>query len=124
MAFTDEERFKVRTALGFSTTGRDYQPEIESGFDTVAADAAAVSRVQAILADLDEVFEQLQQARGRLKYEELDRRSIVYAGQREVESLRATGRRLVRELGIVFGLEPVRDVFGETAQLGGRALRG
>ncbi len=101
MAFTDEERAKIRRAMGYWDIASGYYHRLEGKLSQVGSDAEGF--VRGWLAEIDTIDTQLASARAcRIKAKKVE--DIVVAGQDEIEALYREGNRLCRQIGITLGL--------------------
>lgn len=110
MAFTSEERARIRMALGFPAVNRGTDVALEGAMAVVDTDAASEALAREILTELGEVDASLAEARGRLKALRVD--DVTLPGPEEIRTLRAEGRRLVARLGQLFNVVPRGGAYG------------
>lgn len=109
-SFSSQDKVAIRNYLGFSELFHDLDPRLESQMNDIQARSPdAVAFVQARLADLDDIRSRLGLALDNLDLVQAE--DVTFLGPMQLEALRDQGRMLVRQIAIIFELEPKRDVF-------------
>jgi len=116
VALSEAQKAQVRLYLGFDR-GRDLHPALESRWAWLSAEEEAlVTGTLAALGGLDTKL--LSAALENLDASKVD--EVTLLGPEQLRALRAQGRMLVRRLGAVFAVEPLRDYFDDGgASMGG-----
>lgn len=113
MAFTTEERSKIRGYLGFPDLYVSANPRLEGALDVAGADTDATTIVQELLVKLEAVETAIDT--GALTVAGI---KSVGAGDPEfyqggkIRDLRSIGRGLCAKLSVKLGVQVVHDYFG------------
>ena len=109
MALTDAQKASCRLYLGasdFSASG--VSTALERAL--TALSSSAETQVAALLVKLATIETDLSASWDRQKV--IKAEEVTLAAEGELRALRSEGRRLARQLGIIFGIEPISDAFG------------
>lgn len=125
MAFTQEERVKIRLYLGFPDVFRDGNTRLENAMDVIGERPETKTRVQAILTEIDAILPQLSGSSssggvstvisGSLK--RVDEIEFYPTGSSESGSgsvqteVKKLGRMWCNQLSIVMGVPLANDIF-------------
>lgn len=126
MAFSAAQKVQLRKWLGYPALDRDTFSHVESTFDTIGADAATQTEVEAILAQLVTIDGQQTSATataGMKRAEEIE----WYDGQARMGGIASRGRVLVQRLATIFNVrdDPARsDPFGDGTHVSHPVLLG
>lgn len=115
MAFTDEQRAKIRRYLGWSDVHlqRDWAWALESAMDVVGGRPEVQSLVEQELTALDAIWSSFTSSSGVLAKAGLKRVDDIefYQGA-QIRDYRSIGASLCDALAAHFGVRKYRDIFG------------
>lgn len=110
MAFTEAQRVKIRSVLGWSARFHQNDSRLEQAMNAVDTLPDTQTECEDRLASIADIATKLTDAHNRLKAMQVG--SIVLPGKNEVAMLRSEGRRHVGSLAATLGVEVRHDVFG------------
>lgn len=115
MAFTEAQRVKLRSFLGWPDVHQQYNPYLEGTFTTIGARPDTQARVESVITAIEAVETKLKAVAisfaGLKRAEDIEWYPSGQAGG-QIDVLRSEGRRLVGQLSTIFGVEIKSDYFG------------
>ena len=118
MAFTESQRVEIRRYLGHQALFRQTDSKLERSMNAVDTYAETETSVEARLAELAAIETKVTACYSRLKALKVG--AIELPGRGELLGLLSEGRRITRELAVVFGVDVLEGaVFG-----GGKSVYG
>ena len=121
MALSDAQKSSARLYLGFPDSSVGGSPSIlESALTALSATAETI--VGNVLTKLATIESTLSAGWDRMKVVKAE--EVTLAGEDELRALRNEGRRLVRQLSIMLGVEPAYDAFAVGGAMAGACGRG
>ncbi len=121
MALTDAQKSSVRLYLGYSDGSTGGSPSaLDRGMESLSASAEA--QVTSVLTRLATVETTLTAGWDRMKVVKAE--EVTLAGEDELRALRNEGRRLVRHLSIILGVQVAHDAFAVGGAAAGCCGRG
>lgn len=116
MALTDTQKAKIRQYLGWSARYHTNDDALEKAMVTIGDLPEDEARVTAALTVLETLDTELTEARGRLKASVV---GSITLNANEIAWLRSEGRRVVKRIAAILGVEIRSDAFGSGGSRGG-----
>lgn len=116
MAFSDAEKTKIRSYLGFPLVFFYVDTRLESAMEVVGEHEASAAHVREILDRIDEIIERVSGSGGALSTAGIKQVDEVHffgeVGQTASDQSRNEGKRQCGQLSIAFGVPLQGDFFG------------
>ncbi len=117
--WTEAERAKIRLYLGFPALWHQREPRLENALDTVRAiadggqqpDAATVTLIRAAMIELASIDSHLSNLRCSVAILSAGTDKVTMDAGRGMAILKQEGRRLITQLAIPLGTQPIRDYY-------------
>jgi hypothetical protein len=112
MAFTDSQRSKIRTYLGYPDRFLSYSGNIENAIDFFGEDVSLQEEVEDILSDLEIIDTAIMSGRSVAGIKSAGQGDVEFYESGKISDLKRTGNWLINSLAIKMGISCARPYYG------------